>query len=293
MAKRVATIDEKEAQTNIKQPTRTPKTSDFLRIFSYATRRDLCIYTIASLASIGAGITLPLMNVVFGQLAGQFTDYYNEASVLTRDDFDRILNRQALYILALFVGRWGLNTVNKYCFRMIGIRLSSAIRLRYLQSLFAQSIHVIDFMPAGAPAMAITATTNTLQLGISERLGMLSQYLTTVVAAIIIAFVWSWDLALVTSSLILYIMVVVPILMPLIIKGQTATLEADTEATAVASEALGEIRLVLACGGQDHVLSRYDKWVQTSLVRAQKAAPFLGIQLALVVCLSDPVAAID
>jgi ATP-binding cassette subfamily B (MDR/TAP) protein 1 len=292
MAKRVATIDEKEAQANVKQPTRTPKISDFLRIFSYATRWDICIYTIASLASIGAGITLPLMNVVFGQLAGQFTDYYSEASVLTRDDFDRILNRQALYIFALFVGRWGLNTINKYCFRMIGIRLSSAIRLRYLQSLFAQSIHVIDSMPAGAPATAITATTNTLQLGISERLGMLVQYLTTVVAAIIIAFVWSWDLALVTSSLILYIMVVVPILMPLIIKGQTATLEADTEATAVASEALGEIRLVLACGGQDHVLSRYDKWVHTSLMRAQTAAPFLGIQLGLVVCLSDPLAAI-
>jgi len=282
MAKRVATTDEKEAQTNIKQPTRTPKISDFLRIFSYATRWDLCIYTIASLASIGAGITLPLMNVVFGQLAGQFTDYYSEASSLTRNDFDRLLNRQALYILALFLGRWGLNTINKYCFRMIGIRLSSAVRLRYLQSLFAQSIHVIDSMPVGAPATAITATTNTLQLGISERLGMLVQYLTTVVAAIIIAFVWSWDLALVTSSLILYIMVVVPILMPLIIKGQTATLEADTEATAVASEALGEIRLVLACGGQDHVLSRYDGWVQKSLMRAQKAAPYLGIQLGLV-----------
>jgi ATP-binding cassette subfamily B (MDR/TAP) protein 1 len=293
MAKRVATIDEKEAQTNIKKPTRTPKISDYLRVFSYATKWDICVYTIASLASIGAGITLPLMNVVFGQLAGQFTDYYSKASVLTRDDFDRVLNRQALYILALFVGRWGLNTINKYCFRMIGIRLSSAVRLRYLQSLFAQSIHVIDSMPAGAPATAITATTNTLQLGISERLGMLVQYLTTVVAAIIIAFVWSWDLALVTSSLILYIMVVVPILMPLIIKGQTATLEADTEATAVASEALGEIRLVLACGGQDHVLARYDKWVQTSLMRAQKAAPFLGIQLGLVVCLSDVFTVID
>jgi ATP-binding cassette subfamily B (MDR/TAP) protein 1 len=293
MVKHVATIDEQEAQTNTKKPTRTPKISDYVRVFSYATRWDICVYTIASLASIGAGITLPLMNVVFGQLAGQFTDYYSEASVLTRDDFDRILNRQTLYIFALFVGRWGLNTINKYCFRMIGIRLSSAIRLRYLQSLFAQSIHVIDSMPAGAPATAITATTNTLQLGISERLGMLVQYLTTVVAAIIIAFVWSWDLALVTSSLILYIMVVVPILMPLIIKGQTATLEADTEATAVASEALGEIRLVLACGGQDHVLARYDKWVQTSLMRAQKAAPFLGIQLGLVVRLGDLLTLID
>ncbi|KAH0400619.1 ABC transporter, partial [Aureobasidium melanogenum] len=193
MGKNAATVDEREAQTDVKQTNRTPKVSDYLRVFSYATKWDFCIYTLASLASIGAGITLPLMNVVFGQLTGQFSDYYKESSTLTRHDFDRILNRQALYIMGLFIGRWGLNAINKYCFRMIGIRLSSAIRLHYMQSLFAQSIHVIDSMPAGAPATAITATTNTLQLGISERLGTLLQYVATIVAAIIIAFVWSWD----------------------------------------------------------------------------------------------------
>lgn len=269
---------------DVKQTNRKPKFSDYLRVFSYATKWDFCIYTIASLASIGAGITLPLMNVVFGQLTGQFTDYYKESSALTREDFDRILNRQALYIMALFIGRWGLNAINRYCFRMIGIRLSSAIRLHYMQSLFAQSIQVIDSMPAGAPATAITATTNTLQLGISERLGTLLQYIATIVAAIIIAFVWSWDLALVTSSLILYTIVVAAVLMPLILKGQTTVLKAEEEGTSVASEALGQIRLVLACGGQDHALSRYETWVQEALKRAHKAAPFFGIQLGLVVC---------
>ncbi|KAI4717101.1 ABC transporter [Aureobasidium sp. EXF-10727] len=281
MGKDIAAIDEKETQTDGKHTDRTPNISDYLRVFSYATKWDFLVYAIASVASVGAGITLPLMNVVFGQLAGQFTDYYSASTALTRDDFDRILNRQALYIMALFIGRWGLNAINKYCFRMIGIRLSSAIRLHYLQSLFAQSIHVIDSMPVGAPATAITATTNTLQLGISERLGTLLQYITTIVAAIIIAFIWSWDLALVTSSLILYTMLVVTFLMPLILKGQTATLKADEEGTAVASEALGAIRLVLACGGQSHVIARYDDWVQEALKRAQKAAPFLAIQLGL------------
>lgn len=283
MSKDAAMVDEREAQTNVKQTDRRPKISDYLRVFSYATRWDFCIYTFASLASIGAGITLPLMNVVFGQLTGHFTDYYKNSSALTRDDFDHILNRQALYIMALFIGRWGLNAINKYCFRMIGIRLSAAIRLHYMQSLFAQSMHVIDSMPAGAPATAITATTNTLQLGISERLGTLLQYIATIVAAIIIAFVWSWDLALVTSSLILYTIVVAAVLMPLILKGQTTTLKAEEEGTSVASEALGQIRLVLACGGQGHALSRYETWVQEAQKRAQKAAPFLGIQLGLVV----------
>ncbi|CAD0020286.1 unnamed protein product [Aureobasidium pullulans] len=282
MGKGLVKTDEKEKRQDAKQPGRTPKISDYFRVFSYATKLDFCVYAIASLASIGAGVTLPLMNVVFGQLTGQFTNYYAESSAMSRDDFERILNRQALYIMALFLGRWVLNTVNKYCFRMIGIRLSSAIRLRYLQALFAQSIHVIDSMPPGAPTTAITATTNTLQLGISERLGTMLVYLTTIVSAIIIAFVWSWDLALVTSSLILYTLVVVSVILPFIVKSQTATLKAEAEGTSIASEALGGIRLVLACGGQSHILSRYETWVQEAHKQAQKTAPLIGAQLGLV-----------
>ncbi|KAG9721843.1 ABC transporter, partial [Aureobasidium melanogenum] len=53
--------------------------------------------------------------------------------------------------------------------------------------------------------------------------------------------------------------------MPLILKGQTTTLKAEEEGTAVASEALGQIRLIVACGGQNHALSRYEKWVQKAL----------------------------
>lgn len=279
-----APADGSVTETTSKRPQRTPAFSDYLRVFSYATRWDYCIYVVASLASVGAGLTLPLMNIIFGQLFGQFADYFKgPAASISRGDFDRILNQQALYIMALFIGRWGLSSINNYCFRMIGIRLSSAVRHHYLQSLFAQSIHTIDSMPAGAAATAITATSNTLQLGISERLGTFLQANTTIWAALIIAFVWSWDLTLVTSSLILYVLVVLAVLLPMIVKAQTATVEADGQGTAIASEALEGIRLVLACGAQARIISRYERWVQEARKKAQKMAPIVGLQLGLIV----------
>ncbi|GME25879.1 P-loop containing nucleoside triphosphate hydrolase protein [Neofusicoccum parvum] len=274
--------DRSAAESDSKRPERTPNISDYLRVFSYATRWDFCVYAIASLASVGAGITLPLMNVIFGQLVGQFTDYFRESATIPREDFERILSQQALYIVALFISRWGLNAINKFCFRMIGIRLSSAVRLHYLQSLFAQSIHVIDSMPAGAPATAITTTSNTLQLGISERLGTFLEFTSTILGAIVVAFVWSWDLTLVTSSLILYTLVVLSAVLPLIVKGQAATVRADAQGTAIASEALEGIRLVMACGAQGHIVSRYGRWVREAMQRGQKIAPVVGIQLGLV-----------
>ncbi|KAE9373087.1 P-loop containing nucleoside triphosphate hydrolase protein [Stipitochalara longipes BDJ] len=270
---------EKEADS--KREERVPKFSDYLRVFSYATKWDFCIYIAASAASVGAGVTMPLMNVIFGQLVGQFTDHFKDSSTASSDDFQRILNKQALYIMALFIGRWGLNSTNKFCFRMIGIRLSSAVRLHYLKSLFRQSIQVIDSMPAGAPATAITATSNTLQSGISERLGTFLQSISTICAAFIVSFIWSWNITLVTSSLLLYVLVVLAVALPLIIKGLTASAKADAEGIAIASEALGGIRLVAACGAQSLITSLYGDRVQEAMRRAQKTAPFLGAQLGL------------
>ncbi|KAK7947154.1 ABC transporter BEA3 [Apiospora aurea] len=231
---------------------RQPRLADYFRIFRYATRWDACVYTVGALSSLAAGVTLPLMNVLFGQLASQFTQHasLSAPSSSSISDFEQLLSKQSLYIMALFLGRWALNSTNKFCFRMTGLRLSAAVRLHYLQSLLHQNIHALDTLPAGAPAAAITASANTLQIGVSERLGTLLQFTGTVVAALVIAFIWSWELTLVTSSLVLYSFVIMVVAMPILLKSHAALSRAENRATAVASEALGAIRLVMAAGGR-------------------------------------------
>uniref|UniRef100_A0A8H7TLM0 ABC transporter n=1 Tax=Bionectria ochroleuca TaxID=29856 RepID=A0A8H7TLM0_BIOOC len=266
-------------ETKSRPSERKPAFSDYLRVFTYATKPDYFFYTVASLASIGAGITMPLMNIIFGQLVGQFTDFFRDTSSISQNDFKQILNKQALYIMALFFVRWALSAINKFCFRMIGIRLSSAIRLHYLESLFAQPIHVIDSLPAGAPATAITGTSNTLQIGVSDRLGVFLQYMSTIISALVISFTWSWDLTLVTSSLLIYLIVLLCIFMPILIKGQAATLKSDAQGNSVASEALGVMRLVMSCGAQSRIFSRYQGWVIKAKKEGQKTAPIVGMQV--------------
>lgn len=102
---------------------------------------------------------------------------------------------------------------------MIGIRLSSAVRLHYLRALFSQSVHVLDSLPPGYATTTITATSNTLQLGISEKLGVFVEFMSTIIAAIAVAFTWSWELSLVTFSAVLFILVVVSALLPFIMKA--------------------------------------------------------------------------
>lgn len=286
MADSLETPSEHSEGTNASQSTRlerTPKLSDYLRVFSYATKWDYCTYAAASLASIGAAVTMPLSFIVFGQLTSQITDYFKTSSNTAPEELERMLAKQALFIMALFLARWGLNSINKFCFRMIGIRLSSAVRLHYLQSLLSQSIHLIDTMPPGAPATAITTTTNTLQMGISERLGTFLTFTSTIVAAFAVSFTWSWNITLVTSSLILYTTAEIAILLPLILKKHTASAKADIQATAIASEALESIRLVHACGAHDRIISRYGEWVSKAMKLAQGMGPAAGSHFGLVV----------
>ncbi|KAK8071495.1 hypothetical protein PG997_011698 [Apiospora hydei] len=263
---------------------RQPCLADYLRIFRYATRWDVCVYTVGALSSLAAGVTLPLMNVLFGQLASQFTQHasLSAPSSSSISDFEELLSKQSLYIMALFLGRWALNSINKFCFRMTGLRLSAAVRLHYLQSLLHHNIHALDTLPAGAPAAAITASANTLQIGVSERLGTLLQFTGTVVAALVIAFIWSWELTLVTSSLVLYSCVIMVVAMPVLLKSHAAVSRAENRATAVASEALGAIRLVMAAGAQERVLRNYERWVREAKRQTRKTAPVFGIYFGLI-----------
>ncbi|GKT51099.1 ABC transporter BEA3 [Colletotrichum spaethianum] len=262
-----------------KSPDREPTFKDYVRVFSYASKWDIVVYIVVVFTSIGAGTALPLMNVIFGQLVGQFVGYFQEPPTVSRSDFERLLGRQSLYILGLFLGRFCLSYVNKFSFRMMGVRLSSAIRLHYLQCLFRQSIHVIDSMPPGAAANTVTTTANTLQIGLSEKLGVFFEYNGTVWTAIIIAFTWSWDLTLVTFSLVVFLLVVTGVLFPFAIKGLVGAIKAEAEANAVASEAFSGIRMLAACGAENRIVARYTYWVKEARRQNQTMAPFLALQL--------------
>ena len=76
-------------------------------------------------------------------------------------------------------------------------------------------------MPSGAAAGTITSTSNTLQMGISEKLGTFVEYMSLIITALIIAFTYNWELTLVTASTILFIAIAVSIILPVIIKFHT------------------------------------------------------------------------
>ena len=168
----------------------------------------------------------------------------------------------------------------KFSFRITGIRISSALRLAYLQALFKQPISAIDLLPVGRPTNTITTSSNSVQIGISEKLAILIQSLALFICAYAIAFKYSWSLTLVSSSAILFVTIVYSVTVPMFIQRQRNIELADEKASSIAGEILGTVRTIVACGAEGKLGVRYAKWVDESRRRGFRLAPLFGSQLA-------------
>lgn len=154
--------------------------------------------------------------------------------------------------------------------------------MHYLSSLFAQTIHVLDTMPPGSAAGTITSTANTLQIGISEKLGTFVEYASTIVTAIIVAFIYSWRVTLVTASTVLFVGLAVGTFLPFIIKGMSRHSKAETRAGAVATESFSAIRMIYACGAQAKMGERYNEHVREAKKHGMYTVPFMAVQFGLI-----------
>lgn len=253
----------------------------FWRIFTYSSRTDRLLIMAATTASLATGVTMPIMNVVFGKVFQKLTIHAQSGG----DDgaqysfMDGIIEC-VMYLVYIFVARIILEYISYLGFRMSSLRISAAIRLEYMKSLFQQPISVLDALPPGQTAAIITITASILQAGISEKLGQFIQSVSLVVSALVISFLYSWNLTLVTGSGLVLIVIVYAVTVPIMVKMMNAVQEADIKASVVASDVFGSIRMISACGAHHKMAEKYKEWVIESRRRGLKMSPIVAIQQA-------------
>ena len=149
-----------------------------------------------------------------------------------------------------------------------------------MKALLAQPISKLDQVSAGTVSNTITASANSIQLSVSDRLSLLFNGLALLVAAYIIAFIYSWQLTLVVSSALLFIIVVYSFTTPVIIKLHQAVDKADAKHASIAGEIFASIRTVLSLGAEAPLSKNYFSWVGESRKRGLRLAPMFGVQIA-------------
>ncbi|KAL1296520.1 hypothetical protein AAFC00_000029 [Neodothiora populina] len=248
-----------------------PVSVNYLSLYRYATRNDMYIMAAASFGSVVGGALLPLMTVVFGGLTTTFTQYFQGG--VTEAHFNHELSRYALYFVYLAIGEFVFIYMATAGFLYTGEHIAGKIREEFLAAILRQNIAFFDQLGAGEITTRITADTNLIQDGISEKVGLTMTALATFVTAFIISFIKYWKLTLILTSTIFAIVITMGSMGGFIVKYNKASLAAYAEGGTVAEEVISSIRNATAFGTQEKLARQYD----LHLAKAEKSGRMMKI----------------
>ena len=121
------------------------------------------------------------------------------------------VEKYTLYFVYLFIAKFVLTYIYTLGASVAAIRTTKALRLDFLQSLLRQDMTFFDSKEGGSPSVKVTTSANHVNNGISDKLLLLIQAVSTMVAAFIIAVAVQWKLALICVCILPTIVVVMGI----------------------------------------------------------------------------------
>ncbi|AEO57999.1 hypothetical protein MYCTH_2304921 [Thermothelomyces thermophilus ATCC 42464] len=248
-------------------------------LYRYSSRNDLLIILVSSICAIASGAALPLMTVIFGNLQGTFQDYFTPGSSMTYDEFTDEMGRLVLYFVYLAIGEFVTTYISTVGFIYTGEHISAKIREHYLESCMRQNIGFFDKLGAGEVTTRITADTNLIQEGISEKVGLTLSAIATFVAAFIIGFVSFWKLTLILLSTVVALLLCMGTASQFIVKFSKQNIAAYAQGGSVAEEVISSIRNAVAFGTQDRLAKQYDVHLARAEVFGFKLKSVLGAMI--------------
>ena len=269
----------------------------WLSLYRYATTWDKVIVGVSAFGAIGGGAVLPLMTVrllaesappsrirrltsvqvIFGSLSGNLQGF--TLGTVNPASFPSLIDGKVLYFIYLAIGEFVLIYVATVGFIYTGDHIAAKVREEYLKAILRQNIAYFDKLGAGEVTTRITADTNLVQDGISQKVGLTLTGVATFIAAFVIGFIRYWKLTLICSCTVVAIVAVMGNGSKFIVKFNKKSLAAYAVGGSVAEEVLSSIRTATAFGTQDKLARQYD----THLIEAEKWGFRLKATLGLMI----------
>ncbi|KAK0758044.1 hypothetical protein N5P37_009342 [Trichoderma harzianum] len=233
-------------------------------IYCYITRNDAIIIAISFIFAVASGATMPLMNIVFGQLQNSFQDYSNGrdgSQSLTYSDFTNQITKFVLYFIYLAIGQFVASFVCTVGFIYTGEHITAKIREHYLASCLRQNIGFFDNLGAGEVTTRITAETSLIQDGISEKVSLTIAAIATFITAYVVGFIMYWKLTLILSCCLFALFLTTSIGSSFMLKNNKVSLDAYAQGGSLAEEVISSIRNAIAFGTQDRLAKKYGDYL--------------------------------
>lgn len=251
--------------------------ASFVTLFRYASKWDIVIMIVSAICSIAAGAALPLFTVsnqypsigwqlsmlisarfqiLFGSLATAFQSI--TLGTIPYDQFYDKLTTNVLYFVYLGIGEFVTVYICTVGFIYTGEHVTQKIREHYLEAILRQNMAYFDRLGAGEVTTRITADTNLVQEGISEKVGLTLTAIATFVTGFIVAYIKGPKLAGICTCTIVAIVLIMGGSSRFIVRFSKQALGSYGAGGTVAEEVISSVRNATAFGTQDKLAKQYE-----------------------------------
>ncbi|KNG46830.1 multidrug resistance protein 1 [Stemphylium lycopersici] len=158
---------------------------------------------------------------------------------------------------------------------------SLALRLDFIKHILRQNIAYFDSDDAASVTTQATTNGNNVNNGISEKLTLTLQGVSTFVSAFIIAFIVQWKLTLITISIVPTILVVVSGAIAVDTKNENQLLPIYSRAGQLAEEVFSTVRTVHAFWLHPLLSRKYDRLLGEAMNLGMKKSPTYAFMFSI------------
>ncbi|KAG7971189.1 hypothetical protein I3843_07G123300 [Carya illinoinensis] len=253
------------------------KTVPFLKLFSFADSRDVCLMIVGIIGAIGNGLGLPLMTILFGELINVLGSNQHNKDVV------RVVSKVCLKFVYLAAGIGVAGFLQVACWMVTGERQAARIRGLYLKTILRQDVAFFDKETnTGEVVERMSGDTVLIQDAMGEKVGKFVQLLSTFIGGFFVAFFKGWLLTLVLLATIPLLVASGGIMSIVISKTASRGLGAYANAANVVEQTISSIRTVASFTGEKQAVANYKKFLVTAYKSGVQEGLASGLGFAMV-----------
>ncbi|XP_068942330.1 ATP-dependent translocase ABCB1 [Petaurus breviceps papuanus] len=264
-------------------------------MFRYSDWLDRLYMVLGTTAAVIHGAGLPLIMLIFGDMTDSFAEMGNANITISNSNntsgnpFDQLeekMTTYAYYYSAVGFGVLVAAYIQVSFWTLAAGRQIKKIRQKFFHSIMRQEIGWFDIHDVGELNTRLTDDVSKINEGIGDKIGILFQAVATFLTGFIVGFSRGWKLTLVILAISPVLGVSSAIWAKVLSTFTDKELLAYAKAGAVAEEVLAAIRTVIAFGGQEKELERYNKNLEEAknlgIKKAITANVSMGIAFLLI-----------
>lgn len=226
---------------------------------AHLNKPEIPVLLVGSVAAIANGCIFPVFSILISSIIKIF---YEPPQEMTKDS-----RFWALMFMMLGLASLVVNPIQTYAFAIAGCKLIQRIRSMCFQKVVHMEVGWFDEPEhsSGAIGARLSADAASVRGLVGDALGQLVQNIASAVAGLVIAFIASWQLALIILLLLPLIGVMGYIQVKYMNGFSADAKKMYEEASQVATDAVGSIRTVASFCAEDKVIALYKRKCEAPL----------------------------